>query len=264
MPRQKFGQHFLTDPHAVAKIVQLVAAANGDHILEIGPGRGALTRPLLAAVGDGTFEAVEIDDKLARCLRDALGAHANCRVHHADALTFDLAQLAASNRPLRVVGNLPYNIAAPLLMRLLTRQYEAGAQRIADLHVMLQLEVANRLTAPAGDSEYSGLSVLAGCHARCVKLFELDAAAFDPPPLVRSAFVRLTPRPPLVAKEQWPRFKRLVNTAFARRRKKLRHAFGKDMDAAQLTVLGIDPDLRPQTLDAAAFARLAAHARPGD
>ena len=253
--RQKFGQHFLTDERAIAEIVQLISTQPGEHILEIGPGRGALTRHLLQRIGDGTLELVEIDGELTEYLRASLGEHANLRIHHADAIRFDPGKLLNTGRKLRVVGNLPYNVGSPLLLRMLTKW---ETRTIADFHVMLQSEVVKRLTASPGESDYSGLSVLVGCFAKCSELMAVDADAFDPPPQVRSAFARMIPHPPLVNKAQWPHLKALVAAAFSQRRKKVRHALGKHFSAAQLEACGIDPERRPQTLGAGSFARLAA------
>lgn len=263
--RQQFGQHFLSDKYAISKIIDLISVRPDDHIVEIGPGRGALTRPLLDCIGDdGTLDLIEIDPRLIAHLRDTLGERANLRIHHADAMQFDFNNLRhppRSGQHLRIVGNLPYNIGSPLLLKLLTEQNtaEPNTQTPADLHVMLQLEVARRLTAAPGDPDYSGLTVLTGCFARCLLLIELDADAFTPPPQVRSAFLRITPCEPLIDRRQWSYLKEIVAMAFAQRRKKIRHAFGRYIPATQLEEMGIDTGQRPQTLSVETFARLARH-----
>ena len=251
MPRRRFGQHFLTDKPAVANILQLVQAKTSDHIVEIGPGRGALTQDLLSQTPDGLIEAIEIDPVLVQYLRKHLGSMANFRLHHADILDFDLSRLETKKTPLRIVGNLPYNISTPLLMRLLT-----ATTPIGDMHFMLQLEVVERIVAPVGSTHYSGLSVLIACHAKCAKLFEIDAQAFSPPPKVRSAFIRVMPHPSLIEAQLWPQFKLLVQSIFSNRRKKLRHSVGSHVSPSQLEAISIDPNARPQTLGVEAYIRI--------
>lgn len=252
MARQKLGQHFLTDAAVVAHILRVVAPAPDDTILEIGPGRGALTRGLLEALDGGRLETVEVDGGLVKHLRTVIGAHDNWRAHHADIMQFDFGALPAKPR-LRIVGNLPYQLSGPLLMRAL-----GEARHAADMHFMLQLEVAERLCAKVGDPHYSALSVLAHTRAACVKLFEVEAEAFEPPPEVRSAFVRLKPEPaPKITDAQWLAFERLVRDIFARRRKKLSSALNKHLSPAQIKTLKLNPNDRPQNLSADDYIRIA-------
>lgn len=257
MARQRFGQHFLVDETVIARILRVVSPTPSDVFLEIGPGRGALTIGLLAAIGDGMLEAVEIDERMAAHLRanipPHLGDDKRWHLHIADILRFDFDALREAPKR-RIVGNLPYQISSPLLTRLL-----AEADRIADMHFMLQLEVAERLCAAVGSAHYSALSVLVSCRAACEKLFEVEPSSFAPPPEVRSAFVRLTPRasPAELDVADWGAFEDLVRRAFTQRRKKLWRALDGYLDAAQIAALGIDPHCRPQNVSAADYARLA-------
>ncbi len=243
LPRRKrFGQHFLHDPGAIARIVAALAPRAGDHLLEIGPGRGALTRQLLGCEGC-SVDAIEIDRDLAAALAPAFGLSPRHTLHVGDALDFDYTQLAARRGGrLRIVGNLPYNISTPLLFRLL-----AHAPVIADLHVMLQREVVARLAAQPGDADYGRLSAMLAPWLSAARLFELGPGAFQPPPRVWSAVVRLTVRPaPLFAVS--PRYGELVQAAFAQRRKTLRNALGRLLSREAISACGIDPGARPETL----------------
>jgi 16S rRNA (adenine1518-N6/adenine1519-N6)-dimethyltransferase len=249
--RKRFGQHFLHDPGAIARIVAALAPQPGDHLLEIGPGRGALTRQLLGFEGC-TLDAIEIDRDLAAALAPAFGAGPQHTLHVGDALDFDYTQLAATRGGrLRIVGNLPYNISTPLLFRLL-----AHAPVIADLHVMLQREVVARLTAQPGAADYGRLSAMLAPWMSATRLFELGPGAFQPPPRVWSAVVRLTVRPaPLFAVS--PRYGEVVQAAFAQRRKTLRNALARLLDREALGACGLDPGARPQTLTPGQFNTLA-------
>ena len=247
--RKRFGQHFLRDPAVVARIVESVAPTPGDNLIEIGPGRGALTRPLLERAR--RLAAIEIDRDLARGLErearawDAPGAR--LRVYCEDALQFDFARAGAA---LRVVGNLPYNVSTPLLLWL-TRFHE----RVCDAHFMLQREVVARLAAQPGDAAYSRLSVFAACCFDVRPLFDVAPEAFTPEPAVVSSFVRLTPRPapPPAVRE---RLDSLVKLAFSRRRKTVANALAPLFDRDALKRLGIDPGQRPQTLRVDQFMKM--------
>ena len=232
-PRKRFGQHFLHDPRVLARIVDAVAPSGKDLIVEIGPGEGALTRPLLQKVA--AIEVIEIDRDLAASLRQVEGV----TVHEADALEFDYAAFPAG---VRLVGNLPYNISTPLLFRL-----ARFAGRVRDMHFMLQLEVVERMVAAPSTPEYGRLSVALQARFHMEKLFNVSKSAFRPPPKVESAVVRLVPLPePLYVDDG------LLRTAFSARRKQLRNALpGVDWARA-----GIDPKLRPENLSPADYARL--------
>ena len=246
--RRRFGQHFLHDPAIIGRIVAAIDPRPGDELLEIGPGRGALTRPVIAAAG--RLEAIEIDRDLAQRLAREYGTA--LLVHQADALTIDFAALAAG-RTLRVCGNLPYNISTPLLFRLLE-----STAHIRDMHFMLQREVVERMAASPGSRKYGRLTVMLAARCRVEKLFTVGAGAFQPPPKVESALVRLVPyaqAPFQIAAPE--RFARVVAAAFEQRRKTLRNALAGYVDTAGFSAAGVDPGRRAETVSAQEFARLA-------
>ncbi len=250
-PRKRFGQNFLHDPAVIARIVDAVAPAPTDHLVEIGPGRGAITAPLLARAG--RIDVVEIDRDLAAELAARFGAEASFHLHVADALAFDFTALAAAPKSLRIVGNLPYNISTPLLFHLLDQ-----LDSIADLHVMLQREVVDRMTAPPGNKRYGRLTVMLAARCRVERLLDIGSGAFRPAPRVDSAFARLTPHAtPPFAVDDHNAYAAVVARAFSMRRKTLRRSLGAWFTADELTALGVDPGARPETLEPAQFARLA-------
>ena len=248
--RKRFGQHFLHDAATVARILAAIDAQPGEALVEIGPGRGALTAGLLAATG--TLDAIEIDRDLAAALRAAWAGRPGFVLHEADALRFDFAALAAARgRPLRVVGNLPYNNSTPLLFHLLR-----APAAIEDLHVMLQKEVVERLCAAPGGGDYGRLTVMLAPWVEAESLFDVGPGAFRPPPRVWSSVARLRVR----REPAFPvdaRYSRVVAAAFAQRRKTLRNALRGLLDAAAIESCGIDPGARPQTLEPAQFGALA-------
>jgi 16S rRNA (adenine1518-N6/adenine1519-N6)-dimethyltransferase len=235
-PRKRFGQHFLHDAGVVARIVAAIAPGPDDCLVEIGPGEGALTGPLLERVR--RLEVIEIDRDLAARLRDAYAAD-RLVVHAADALSFDFAQLPGS---LRIVGNLPYNVSTPLLFYL-----ARFVDRVRDMHFMLQREVVDRMVAQPSTPAYGRLSVMLQTRFLLEKLFRVPAGAFRPPPKVESAVVRLTPLAPAArAKVDFGALSKVVARAFSARRKKLRNAL--PLAEADFAALGLDPDLRPENL----------------
>ena len=249
--RKRYGQHFLHDPAIIERIIACVAPRPDEALLEIGPGHGALTASLLAAAG--TLDVVEIDRDLARELRSHFAGQERLRVHAADALAFDYAALARERgRPLRVVGNLPYNVSTPLLFRLL-----AAAGHVRDMHFMLQREVVERIVAVPGNRQYGRLGVMLAPRVRATRLFEVGPGAFRPAPRVWSAVLRLEvlPEAPHWAAE--PHYSAVVAAAFGQRRKTLRNSLGGLLDAAQIAAAGIDPGVRAETLAAEQFGRLA-------
>ncbi|MFO1351193.1 MAG: 16S rRNA (adenine(1518)-N(6)/adenine(1519)-N(6))-dimethyltransferase RsmA [Gammaproteobacteria bacterium] len=249
-PRKRFGQHFLHDAGVLARIVAAIAPRPSDALVEIGPGRGALSRHLLAAVG--YLDAIELDRDLIPLLARSCRGLGELRIHQADALAFDLGGLRRAERRLRVVGNLPYNISTPLLFHLF-----AQAKHIDDMHFMLQKEVAERLAARPGTAAYGRLSVMAQYRARVEPLFQVGPGAFHPPPQVESAFVRLAPHPlPPVRIADEATFSTLVTQAFSQRRKTLRNSLRPWLAGAELEALGIDPRARAETLGLAEFAML--------
>jgi 16S rRNA (adenine1518-N6/adenine1519-N6)-dimethyltransferase len=248
--RKRFGQHFLHDPAILERIVAEIGVQPGDRLVEIGPGRGALTRLLLGATA--ALDAVEIDRDLAALLRNEFASYPGFRLHEVDALTFDFTRLAAERGgPLRVVGNLPYNISTPLLFHLL-----GSVTAILDLHIMLQKEVVARLAAAPGDDDYGRLTVMVAPWVRVEKLFDVGPGAFQPPPQVWSAVARLEVRPQ-PAFTVSPRYGEVVAAAFAHRRKTLRNALRALVTQEQIEACGIDPGTRPETVPPDAFNALA-------
>ena len=248
--RKRFGQHFLPDRSVLDRIVRELDPQPADALLEIGPGRGALTERL---AGKAHLDAVEIDRDLAAVLRLRFSNGPGFELHECDALDFDLVALAAKRgKRLRVIGNLPYNISTPLLFHV-----AAAHEHIVDLHVMLQKEVIDRIVAAPGSSDYGRLTVMLAPWFEARRLFDVGPGAFTPPPRVWSAVARLAVRrEPAFAVP--PAFARTVSAAFSQRRKTLRNALRSLMDVGQITAAGIDPGVRPETLSPAQFAALAA------
>ncbi|HCO44109.1 MAG TPA: 16S rRNA (adenine(1518)-N(6)/adenine(1519)-N(6))-dimethyltransferase [Gammaproteobacteria bacterium] len=249
-PRKRFGQNFLHDPATIGRIVAALDPRPGEHLVEIGPGRGALTAPVLARTQ--ALTAIELDRDLAVDLTERFqddGLH----LIGADALRFDFSTLATAGQRLRVFGNLPYNISSPLLFHLLTYR-----QAIADMLFMLQREVVDRIVASPGDADYGRLSVMIQYACAAEALFVVSPGAFFPPPKVHSRMLQLTPYvtlPHPATDER--RLSDLVQRAFAQRRKTLRNSVGTLVTAAQFAAAGIDPGLRPERLSVADFVRLA-------
>lgn len=248
--RKRFGQHFLRDDTIVQRIIDAFAPQSRDHVVEIGPGDGTLTRALAPRVA--RLHAIEIDRDLVARLHEQLGEQLHVVIHEADALHFDLCQLASADHKLRLIGNLPYNISTPLLFRLL-----AQSQCIQDMCFMLQKEVVERLTAAPGNKAYGRLSAMIQWRCRTQRLFTVPAAAFSPRPKVESMIVYLEPyvTPPVTVADE-PAFTRVVTAAFAARRKTLRNALGGMLSTEELRAVGIDPGRRGETLTVAEFAAL--------
>ena len=248
--RKRFGQHFLHDRGIIAKIVRTIGAKSGERVVEIGPGLGALTAPLLEALG--RLEVIELDRDVIPLLRERCAGLGDLVVHEGDALRFDFSTLAG-NAPIRLVGNLPYNISTPLLFHLLDH-----AAVIEDMHFMLQKEVVDRMAAHAGDDAYGRLSVMLAHRCAVEPLFTIGPGAFTPPPKVDSAIVRLVPHREAPFPLPDPaRFAAIVNQAFSRRRKTLRNALQGLVTADEIAAAGLDPSARPETVPPEAFARLA-------
>jgi 16S rRNA (adenine1518-N6/adenine1519-N6)-dimethyltransferase len=246
-PRRRFGQHFLHDPRVIARIVAAIDPRPDDALVEIGPGLGALTAPLLERVAQ--LHVVEIDRDLAERLRAAYPVE-RLAVHMGDALEFDFAALPA---PLRVVGNLPYNISTPLLFRI-----AAFAPRLRDLHFMLQREVVDRMVAAPSTPDYGRLSIMLQYRFEIAKCFDVGPGAFRPPPQVDSAIVRLVPRPAAALGAcDVDTLARVVTAAFTKRRKTLRNALSGVIDEPGMHSLGIDPRLRPENLAVDEYVRIA-------
>jgi 16S rRNA (adenine1518-N6/adenine1519-N6)-dimethyltransferase len=248
--RKRFGQHFLTDPGVIDAILHSIHATKDDVVVEIGPGQGAITAALAASAGH--LHAVELDRDLAARLRRQYDGVANVTIHEGDALAFDFASLGDR---LRIVGNLPYNISTPLLFHLLKVR-----DRILDMHFMLQKEVVDRMAAAPGSKAYGRLGIMLGCHLNIESLFDVDRSAFDPPPEVTSAVVRLDPLPPGSFRiDDEALLSKIVTSAFMKRRKTIRNAL-KDVVAIQdLEVVGIDPGLRPEQISIRKYVELSNH-----
>ncbi len=246
--RKRFGQNFLHDVHWIGRIAKAVAAQPGEDIIEIGPGQAALTRELIA--GAGKVRAVEIDRDLAAWLKETFAD--TLELIEADALTLDWSSLGRG-KPLRIVGNLPYNISSPLLFKLLE-----AADNVRDQHFMLQKEVVDRMVAQPGSKTYGRLSVMLQWRYRMSKLFDVPPGAFNPPPKVMSSVVRMIPK----AKEDVPEvdfalFSSVVAFAFGQRRKTVRNALSALLSAEEITTCNVDPGARAEALPLEAFAAMA-------
>lgn len=247
--RKRFGQHFLHDPTVIDRIAAAINPRPGDHVVEIGPGRGALTQRLL---NKGPLDAIEIDRDLIGMLGTQFAGRPGFNLHAADALEFDFTALAATRGgKLRVVGNLPYNISTPLLFHLLDHR-----AAVEDLHIMLQREVIARMAAKAGDEDYGRLTVMLAPWVSIEHLFDVGPGAFTPPPRVWSAVARLT----VFAEPAFPvseHFAAVVASAFAHRRKTIRNALRDLVSQEQIEAAGLDPGARPETFPPEAFNLLA-------
>jgi len=255
-PRKRYGQHFL-EPAWVAKLIGAVATNPTDVFVEIGPGRGALTRPLAERVA--RVIAIEIDRDLAAALPARVPANVHVIVD--DFLRVDLTALIAQEpRPVRVIGNLPYNVSSPILFALLDAA--AYGAHIHDATLMLQKEVADRLVASPGTGDYGALAIQVALVAEVERLLSLPPGAFRPPPKVKSAVVRLRFRPPAVDVGDRGVFERLVRGLFLQRRKTLLNALKPVADALGATAselverAGLEPGRRPETLTLTDLARL--------
>jgi 16S rRNA (adenine1518-N6/adenine1519-N6)-dimethyltransferase len=250
--KKRYGQHFLHDPGTIERIVRTIAPAPGQRLVEIGPGRGAITRALLERAG--ALDVIEIDADVLPLLRVRCAGLDGLQIHHADALTVDLTALRGAGPRLRLVGNLPYNISTPLLFRLI-----AQLDAIEDMHFMLQKELVARMAAAPGRAEYGRLTVMLAPHVRVRPLFDIGAGAFTPPPKVVSTFFALEPlREPPFSVADRDGYARIVAAAFAKRRKTLRNSLAGVLDVDAIRAAGIDPSVRPETLSPERFAALAA------
>lgn len=246
--RKRFGQNFLHDQNIIQKIVQSIRPQDTDHVVEIGPGQGALTRHLLQTCAK--LDAVELDRDLAAYLEQTLGADSRFALQQGDVLKFDFSTLTDTPHSLRVVGNLPYNISTPCMFHLLNYQ-----SLIRDMTFMLQLEVVQRLAAQAGDPHYGRLGLMMQYYCRVEHLFDVPNTAFIPQPKVCSAIVRLTPheKPPVQVQDV-DCLQDVIRIAFTQRRKTLRNSLRTLISEAALSALGIDTTLRPEKLSLADYA----------
>jgi 16S rRNA (adenine1518-N6/adenine1519-N6)-dimethyltransferase len=249
--RKHFGQHFLTDGNVIRKIIAAIRPIPDEHFLEIGPGRGAITLPLLAA--GVRLDVIEIDRDLARDLPGRVNSP-RCTVHGADALRFDFRRLAAPGERLRLAANLPYNISTPLLFHLLGQ-----GPLFADLHVMLQREVGERMTASHGNKTYGRLTIAIALRCTVERLFLIQPGSFTPAPQVDSVFLRLVPhRTPLADPAVLATADRLVTQAFTMRRKRLGNGLRGLLTPEEIRSTGLDDGSRPEELPPLDWLRLAA------
>ncbi len=248
--RKRFGQNFLHDRGIIQGIVRAISPRQGQRLLEIGPGQGAITAELLAS--GCQLDVIELDRDLLPILEEKFSAFDNFYLHEGDALKFDIPGLAG-NDPLRVVGNLPYNISTPLIFHLLSAQH-----CIQDMHFMLQKEVVDRLAAGPGSKTYGRLGVMAQYYCEVEALFDVPPESFSPRPKVMSSIVRLTPHAALPhPADSINTLQQVLREAFNMRRKTLRNNLKNSISEAQLTTLGIDPGARPERLDLAEFVAIA-------
>lgn len=244
--RKRFGQNFLTDEGVINQIVSAIAPRESDHLVEIGPGLAALTERLDRA---GRLTLIELDRDLASRLRVRFAGDSRVELIEGDALTIDLDAL---ERPVRLVGNLPYNVGTQLVIRFL----EWGGA--SNMTFMLQKEVVQRLCANVGDKHYGRLAILRACYAQADYLFDVPPTAFDPAPKVDSAIVRLTPwATPQVNINSLAMLERVTQAAFGQRRKTLRNSLSALIDSDGLERLNIDPKMRAENLAPQAFADIA-------
>ena len=249
--RKRFGQHFLSDRNMVDRIVRAIDPSKPGPIVEIGPGQGALTLPLLKQCQ--SLIAVELDRDLIPILQQAAADVGELTLVNQDILTFDLNQLPGEGS-YRLVGNLPYNISTPLMFHLLET-----ADRIQDMHFMVQKEVAERIVADAGSRQYGRLGVMMQYHCECSYLFGVPPQCFSPPPKVESAIIRLLPR----ATAPYPignyeNFAKVVQAAFQQRRKTIANGLKSLLDRQSIIAAGIDPGARAEQLSGEEFGRLSA------
>lgn len=249
IPRKRFGQNFLTDQLVLSQIIRSINPQAGDTMVEIGPGLAAMTRLLLEGVPQ--MHVVELDRDLVARLKKSFSPE-KLIVHEGDALKFDFSSIPVpEGKKLRVVGNLPYNISSPLLFRL-----AEIAPLVQDQHFMLQKEVVERMVAAPGSKAYGRLSVMLQWRYHMDLLFIVPPEAFDPPPKVDSAIVRMIPKAEMLACEQ-KKMEAVVTKAFSQRRKVVRNCVAGMFTEQQLIDAGIDPQARPETIALEQYVNLA-------
>ena len=247
--RKRFGQHFLHDQNIIDLILRAINPLPGDHLVEIGPGQGALTYPLLQRCKD--LIAIELDRDLVPVLQRESKRYGNLEVINADILEFNLASLG-KDKKFRLLGNLPYNISTPLMFHVLE-----SMSQIEDMHFMVQKEVALRIVAGPGNNNYGRLSVMLQYRCECQYLFDVGPGSFSPPPKVDSAVVRMTPlTEPLHDIGDEKIFSAIVQAAFGQRRKTISNSLRSQVSRDSISACGIDPSLRAENLTIGDFARL--------
>lgn len=249
--RKRFGQNFLHDPQVIGRIVKAIAPKPGETLVEIGPGLGALTEPVVDVAGHLTV--IELDRDLAQRLREHPQLASKLTIYQADAMKFDFTSLLKDGQKLKVFGNLPYNVSTPLLFHLFSY-----ADQIENMHFMLQKEVVQRMTASHGSKAYGRLSVMAQYYCQAMPVVEVGPGAFKPAPKVDSAVVRLIPKA-ISQRANVPAevLNRVCLEAFNQRRKTIRNCFSNIATAEQLEQLGLNPTLRPEQLTVEQFTQLA-------
>lgn len=249
--RKRFGQNFLHDQRIISHIVRSIAPRTTDNMVEIGPGKGAITALILELCPH--LNVVELDRDLVPILRDKFGHLEHFHINEADALKFDFAQLGNAERPLRIVGNLPYNISTPLIFHLLSY-----SNTVQDMHFMLQKEVVLRMAARENENNYGRLSIMTQYLCEVEHLFDVGPECFDPQPKVDSAIVRLTPYKELPhPADDHKTLEVVVRTAFSQRRKTLRNTLKTLITSAELENLNIDPSKRPENLSLSTYVSIA-------
>jgi len=248
--RKRFGQNFLQDHNIIFNILAQIHPQSTDHWVEIGPGLGAITEPLLQEVKK--LDVVELDRDLVRYLTEKFADKENLTIHSADALRFNFFELAKQDEKLRIIGNLPYNISTPILFHLLDNAF-----CIEDMHFMLQKEVVDRLCADPGNKKYGRLTVMMQYYCEAEILFDVPPESFDPIPKVNSAIVKLIPhQSPPVTIESIEKLNKVVITAFSQRRKTIRNSLKTLLTEQQISALEINPELRAEAITLAEFAKL--------
>lgn len=251
--RKRFGQNFLHDQSVIMRIVDAISPCAGQHLIEIGPGQGALTQPL--AESEAKLDCVELDRDLTKHLRTTFGGNPRVQIHQHDILKFDLNSVIDKDSPdsgLRIIGNLPYNISTPVMFHLL-KQHEL----IADMTFMLQLEVVQRLAAQVGSKNYGRLGLMAQYFCEIEHLFNVPSAAFTPKPKVSSAIVRLTPHKTFPHQAQdVDTLQTVIRTAFNQRRKTLKNSLKAIISEERIRALDIDASQRPENLFLSDYVRI--------
>jgi len=250
--RKRFGQHFLTDKSVIQRIVDAIALQKNDHIIEIGPGLGALTLPLIKNYSVVEYLALEIDRDAIQSLKNSTDEIETFSIQEADALRTDFSSLLPAAEKIRVIGNLPYNISTPLVFHLLKYQ-----KRISDMVFMLQKEVVVRMCAEPNSKAYGRLSVMVQAHCSADNLFEVPPSAFNPPPKVDSAIVKLTPLTKQFVLKNTILFANLVREAFGQRRKTIRNSMSNFVKTKDFEALDLDPKLRAENLSVDNFINIA-------
>ena len=249
--RKRFGQNFLVDQHVLTRIAEFIAPTPEQHLVEIGPGQGALTDYIVKEAGQ--LDLIELDRDLIGGLEQKYGHLSHCTIHQADALKFNYPSICNQPKSLRVIGNLPYNISTPLLFHLLDH-----AELIQDMTFLLQKEVVQRITAPVNSSHYGRLAIMTQYHCQTLAIFDVPPEAFQPQPKVHSAFVFLKPH----TEKPYPAnslntLGHVVTTAFSQRRKTISNSLKKIFSTEQLHALNINPKSRPQELTLAEYVTIA-------